>query len=408
MLPLDDIRVIEVDNWMAAPAAMAVLADLGADVIKVEPLHGDAMRGAQRPPKLPEGQRQAFDYGFNVDNRGKRSIAVDLTTDAGAALVARLCASADVFACNLLPNRQARFGLDAESLHGVNPRLVHATFTGYGTTGPDAERPGFDVTAFFARSGLSDATKEGPDGVVPRPGVAQGDHSSAMSLVGAILAGLRMAERTGEGQIVEASLFGTAVWTLANDLAVTVEDRAPVRSRSRHTVISPVMNRFPTGDGKWLMLNLPARNGWDVFCRAVGKDDWLERKEWSSGKLRYKAMTEIIDEMDALFATKGRDEWGEIFDAGGVVWGPVLSLDEVVDDPQAEAAGLFPTMTHPEFGEFRTVAAPFMIHDVPMGPRRIAPEIGENTVAVLTEAGLNAEEIDALHADGIIGKGGDV
>ena len=169
--PLEDITVLEIDNWMAAPSAGALLADLGAAVIKIEPLSGDPMRDMSRPLKLESEPAHpdllTYDFHFDVDNRGKKSIAVALDTPEGAALVHRLVKNADIFMCNLLKRRQEKFKLDPEHLFKFNPKLVHATLTGYGTSGPEAWRPGYDVTAFFGRSGLYDSMREGDDGVVP-------------------------------------------------------------------------------------------------------------------------------------------------------------------------------------------------------------------------------------------------
>ena len=178
--PLDDVAVLEIDNWMAAPSAGAVLADMGARVIKIEPISGDPMRGMSRPVK---GERfdeafKDYDFQFDVDNRGKESIAVALDQPEGADLVRQLATKSDIFMCNLLTKRQTKFGLDPESLFKVNPKLVHATLTGYGTSGPDAWRPGYDVTAFFGRSGLYDSMREGDDGLVPMARPAQGDHTT--------------------------------------------------------------------------------------------------------------------------------------------------------------------------------------------------------------------------------------
>jgi len=161
--PLEGIRVLELAGWMAGPGAAAMMADLGADVIKVEPLHGDAMRGATRQPDLPEGT-PTVDASFQNDNRGKRGIAVAVNKPEGAEIVRRLAAESDVFVCNLLPSRQAKYGLDSGSLFVVNPRLVHATLTGYGVKGPDATRPGYDITAYFGRGALvGSCTRPSPD-----------------------------------------------------------------------------------------------------------------------------------------------------------------------------------------------------------------------------------------------------
>ena len=197
--PLDDVTVVEIDNWMAAPSAGAILADLGANVIKVEPLAGDPMRGLSRPIKSDDvsDALKAYDFQFDVDNRGKKSVTVALDQPEGAELVRKLVEKADVFMCNLLAARQAKFGLDPQTLFQVHPGLVHATLTGYGTTGPDAWRPGYDVTAFFGRSGLYDAQREGVDGIVPMARPAQGDHTTGLSMVAAVLAALRQAEKNG-------------------------------------------------------------------------------------------------------------------------------------------------------------------------------------------------------------------
>src|SRR6056297_120156 len=298
---------------MAAPSTGAILADMGATVIKVEPLTGDPMRGIGRPAKI-EGNLAGYDFGFDVDNRGKRSIAVALDTDEGATVVHRLVEGAQVFLCNLLPRRQARFGLDPETLMARNPALVHATLTGYGSNGPDAARPGYDVTAFFGRSGLYDAMREGDDGEVPMARPAQGDHTTGLALLGAILAALRVAERTGEGQVVETSLYETAIWTQATDFGVTAVDQAPVRRRSRHQQLTPAANRYPCGDGKWVVLNTMGANGFDKLCQALETPHWLSDPRFVDARSRYRNMADLVDAIDGVLASKGRDEWGEVFD----------------------------------------------------------------------------------------------
>ena len=400
--PLDDIRVITIESYMAAPSASAILADLGADVIKVEPLTGDPMRNIGRPPKI-DGPIAKYDLQFDVDNRGKRSIAVALDTEEGAALVRRLVAGADIFMCNLLTHRQAKFGLDPDSLLKINPKLVHATLTGYGTTGPEAQRPGYDVTAFFGRSGLYDASREGEDGVVPMARPAQGDHTTGLALVGAVLAALRLAERSGKGQIVETSLFETAVWTQASDYAITAVDRAPVRRRTRHELLSPTANRYPCGDGRWLVINSLEASAWPKFCRAIGRESWLADARFADAKARYKHMALLVEGVDDALAAKSRDEWGAIFDSVGLIWGPVLALNEVAADPHAEAIGLFPEMEHPDLGAYRTVNAPMRFRDADVKPRAPAPAIGQHSRDVAKSLGLGDAEIDALMARKVLG-----
>ena len=399
--PLEDIKVLEVDNYMAAPSAAAILADMGADVLKIEPIAGDPMRGLSRPLRV-ESNFAGYDLQFDVDNRGKRSAAIALDKPEGQALAHRLAQDADVFLCNLLAQRQQRFGLDPQSLFAIKPNLVHATLTGYGTTGPDAWRPGYDVTAFFGRSGLSDIMREGEDGVVPRAGTAQGDHTTGLTLVAAILAALRLAEKTGEGQVVETSLYETAVWTQASDISVTAVDKAPVRRRARHEVLTPMANRYPCGDGKWVVLNMLDSGAWERLCRAIGRDDWLADERYATGRDRYRHMRELVDGVDATLSAKSRDEWGVIFDEHGVIWGPVLGLHEVVDDPHANAIGLFPELEHPELGTYRTVNAPMRFKSADVRPRGPAPRVGEHTAQILREAGLSQPEMQTLFDNDII------
>ena len=392
--PLEGIRVIEVDNWMAAPSAGAILADMGAEVIKIEPLGGDPMRNTGRPAKVDSPEASSYDYQFDVDNRGKFSVSLDLTKLEGVQLVQRLIANAQIFMCNLLPRRQAKFALDAASLLAINPALVHASLTGYGTTGPHAERPGYDVTAFFGRSGLYDAMREGDEGIVPMARPAQGDHTAGLAMVGAILGGLRVAERTGQGQAVETSLYETAIWTQATDYCVTVVDSKPVRRRDRMNMLSPTINRYPCGDNKWLVINMPQSSAWPVLCRALGCEEWLQDERFVDGKSRYKHMPELVRSIDAILSAKTRDEWGKIFDEHHVVWGTVLGLHETAQDLQAEAIGLFPKLHHPNIGNYRTVNSPMRFQHANVRPKGPAPGLGEHTYQVLRDvAGMNEADL---------------
>ena len=405
--PLDDIVVIEIDNWMAAPSAGAILADLGARIIKVEPLSGDPMRGLSRPIKnedVPESIRQ-LDLQFDVDNRGKESIAVALDQPEGAELVRQLVKKADIFMCNLLINRQQKFGLDPETLLKVKPNLVHATLTGYGTSGPDAWRPGYDVTAFFGRSGLYDAQREGNDGIVPMARPAQGDHTTGLAFVGSILAALRLAEKSGEGQVVETSLYETAVWTQASDYAVTAVDHAPVRRRARKEMLAITANRFPCGDDKWVVLNMmPDTAYWARMCQAIGVEELIDDERFRDSSVRYRNMAELIDLIDKALAKRSRNEWGEIFDKTGLIWGPVMGLHEVPQDPHAIELGMFPKLEHADAGPYPTVNAPMRFATADVGPRGPSPRIGEHTNKVLTDFGFSQAEIESMLEANTIGR----
>lgn len=400
--PLDGITVIEIDNWMAAPSAGAILADLGATVVKVEPLEGDPMRGLGRRPKVDNEAMQGYDFQFDVSNRGKQSVAVDLGSDGGRNAVHRLCVTADVFLNNLLPRRQERFGLEPDRLLGINSRLIHATLTGYGTEGPEAWRPGYDVTAFFGRSGILDGMRDGADGVVPMPRNAQGDHTTGLALVTAILAALRMVERTGEGQVLETSLFETAIWTQASDFGIAAVDTARLRTRGRFDQVIPTANCFRCGDDRWLVLNMPQPSGWDRLCAALGLNDLHDDPRLQDVRGRYRNMAEIITAFDEAFATRTLEEWGPIFDEHDIVWGPVLELHEVATDPQALALDMFPTIHHEDIGEYPTVRIPMRFRSGDVGPRGPAPELGAQTRAQLLRLGYTSAEVESLIQSGAV------
>jgi len=400
--PLENITVVEVDNWMAAPSTGAILADLGARVIKIEPAEGDPMRDTGRSPKVENDDLKNYDLQFDVDNRGKQSVCINLTNPAGVSLVHKMCVSSDIFMCNLLSQRQEKYRLDPVTLLKVNPRLVHATLTGYGTSGPEAWRPGYDVTAFFGRSGLYDAMREGSDGIVPMARPAQGDHTTGLALLGAILAALRLAEKTGEGQIVETSLFETAVWTQATDYATSSVDLAPVRQRARNQMLLPTANRYPCGDGKWVVFNMPEASAWPKFCKAIGRGSWVDEERFVDPKSRFRLMHEIVPMVDEALSAKTRDEWGEIFDAAGLIWGPVLGLHEVPEDSQAEAINLFPTLDHETLGQYRTVNIPMRFQSADVKPRSRSPLLGEHTYNVLQDFGVSDSEIESLTQQGVI------
>ena len=401
MKPLDGIKVVELTSWMAAPSAGAILADLGADVVKIEPPRGDPLRGISRQPKVPEGEPNV-DAAFNVDNRGKRSVTVAVDRPAGVDLVKRLVADADVVLTNLLAHRQARYGLDPESLRSVNPRLVHATLTGYGLEGPDAARPGYDVTAFFGRGGVT-RTVTPPDGSPPRAPTAQGDHTTGLAMVASILAALRLAEQTGEMQVVDVSLLATALWSMATDIAPSLVDRRPLRTRGRREELNALVNRYPCAEGGWIIVNMPEGHWWPRFCETIGEPEWGSDADFDTPKKRYDRMAEIVDRIDGIMSTRTAKEWGQIFDDAGLIWGPVQTIPDVVDDPQARAMGMFVEQEFPDGrGTFDTVAVPIRIAGADIGPRGTAPALGADTDHVLSELGLSPEEIAALRSDGII------
>jgi crotonobetainyl-CoA:carnitine CoA-transferase CaiB-like acyl-CoA transferase len=399
--PLDDVTVLEIANWVAAPSCGALMADMGADVTKVEPLGGDGMRGKLRQAAVPEG-RPTTDVPFQLSNRGKRSIAVDLTDERGRALVLDLASTVDVVLTNLLPDRLARYGLAPAQVTDRNPRLVYGLVTGYGSTGDDADRIAFDLTAFFGRGGISGLIGD-PDGAPPafRPG--QGDHPTGLALLAAVLAALRVRDRTGEGQIVETALLRTAAWTIGCDVSVALVDRVQPERKARHEALGAMNTSYRTADGEWLLLSAQDQRLWGRFCEAIGRPDLVDDERCATPVDRYRNREALIALLDDVFASAPYDEWASRLDRSGVVWAKAASLPDLVDDPQARAIGMFADVDHPVAGRFETLAAPFTLSASEISVRGPAPEVGQHTGEILRHLGVDDGRIAELVAAGVAG-----
>ncbi|MEZ5233522.1 MAG: CoA transferase [Acidimicrobiales bacterium] len=401
--PFSGVRVVEVANMIAAPSAAAVLADLGADVIKVEPPTGDILRGSHRPLDPAVGPGPHPDGYFTVDNRGKRSLVVDLNHDEGVALVHRLVAGAELFITNLTEDRRTRYRLQPADLLAVQPTLVYGSVGGYGSVGPAAGKPGYDWTAFFARGGVQSVIGEPDDPPLAfRPG--QGDHTTALALLVGLLSAMRERDRTGAGQVVEAALFQVACWTLASDLAVSLVDGAQPPRWGRASWPNPLTCRYRCADGRWVALCMPGpRDYWDGFCVAIERTEWIFDERYADVTVRLTHSEALVAAIDEVLAQRPRDEWAARFDEAGVIWAPVQDLPEVIADPQAEALGIFQPVRDDANGfRFRTVGVPFRIAGADIAVRGPAPALGQHGAEVLAEAGVDAATIERLHAEGII------
>src|SRR6266567_3839568 len=267
--PLDGIQVLEVANWIAAPAAATLLADLGASVIKIEPPSGDVSRGTRTDAGNLSGAPPPS-AGFELNNRGKRGMCINLGNPDGRAIVVNLAKKADVLITNLTPGRLARFDLSYETLRPANPRLIYAAVNAYGANGPERDRLGYDYTAFWARSGIMSLVgdRDAPP-VVTRPGF--GDHTTALVLVYGIMTALYEREHTGKGQEIQASLLNTGMWALSTDIQTALGGNAPWPKHARVQPRNPLQNPYRTKGGKWLHLNMPAADRyWPRVCEALG------------------------------------------------------------------------------------------------------------------------------------------
>ncbi len=379
--PLEGVRIVELGVWVAAPAAGGILADWGADVVKIEPPTGD-------PGRL-FGRMLGLDINvsppFEMDNRSKRSIVLDLTADSGHATALELISGADVFVTNVRPGALRRLGLDFESVAAAHPRLVYGLITGYGETGPDADRAAYDVAAFWSRAGLAHLlTRPGDTPPFQRGGM--GDHMAGMTLAGAICAALLARDRTGTGQLVSTSLYRQGAYTVSFDLNTYLMTGYPIGIGQRESMGNPCMNNYAAGDGRrfWIV-GLEADRHWPPLCRAVGRTDWLTDPRFSSARSRAVNGVELIAELDQIFATKPLDQWAAVFAAEpDLFWSPINTLEDVVADEQFHAAGGMVDVPDGP-AAVSMVATPADFHGTPWAPRSIAPRLGEHTDEVLAE-----------------------
>jgi len=397
--PLEGIRVIELAVWVAGPSAGGILADWGAEVIKIEPPTGDPFRGLY---VHAAGVDIPANPPFELDNRGKRSIVLDLSKPDTKPIVERLFADADVFVTNVRAAGLARLGLDWDTLHARFPKLVYGHVSGYGTTGPDADRPAYDVGAFWARSGIAAALAP-PNGVPPMQRGAMGDHTAGMTLAGGIAAALVARGRTGTGQLVSTSLLRVGAFVLGWDLNATLRLGIPATPFDRETMPNPVINAYRSADDRWFwLLGLQGQRHWPDLVAAVDRPDWLGDPRFATMPARRENAGELITMLDGIFAERPMHEWAERFDRAGLWWAAMYTTHDVIADPQAHAGGVFTEVPQPEGDPQPAVATPCDFSGTPWTVTRPAPECGQHTEEVLLELGYDWEAIGALKERGAI------
>jgi crotonobetainyl-CoA:carnitine CoA-transferase CaiB-like acyl-CoA transferase len=377
--PLKGIRVVELGVWVAGPAAGGILADWGADVVKIEPPTGDPARMFGRMLGLEDGASPPFE----MDNRGKRSVVLDLTTDEDRGLALDLVGGADVFITNVRPGALGRIGLDFETVAERNPRLVYGLITGYGAAGPDADRAAYDVAAFWARAGLAHLlTRPGDTPPFQRGGM--GDHTAGMTLVAAVSAALVARARTGVGQLVSTSLYRQGAYTVSFDLNTFLMTGHAIAIGQRESMANPCMNNYAAADGKrfWIV-GLEVDRHWGPLCRVVGRPEWLAT--YPRPRDRAANSVEIIGALDEIFATRALGEWAELFAAEpDFFWSPINSIEDVIADDQFHAAGGVVYVPDGD-SSIPMIATPADFHGTPWETRSTAPAVGEHTEQVIAE-----------------------
>ena len=397
------VRILEVAEHTFVPAASAVLADWGADVIKVEHAErGDAMRGLARTGvlDLSKGVHVILEHS----NRGKRSIGIDLTKPEGREVLYEIVKTCDVFLTNKLPGVLGRLEIDVEHLRAHNPKLIYVRGTAFGPKGPDADRGGYDMTSYWCRAGSAGAVSP-PElgGVVPQPGPAYGDSIGGMTIAGGIAGALFKRERTGEPSVVDVSLLATGAWSMSSAVALSLQSgnawRMPALSGGG---FNPLVGTYPTRDGRFIcFVMLQAFAYWADFCEHIGRPDLISDERFASAEALGQNPGPAGEIIRAEIEKKTLAAWCETFRTLKGQWAPVQDTLEVAADPQMRANGYMARATTSQGIDFELVASPVQFDEQPTGTSR-GPDFNEHGDEVLKELGLSMERILELKAKGAI------
>jgi formyl-CoA transferase len=394
----EGLKVLDCASFIAAPAAATVMSDFGADVIKIEPPGlGDPYRNLPNLPGYPASQHN---FAWMLDSRNKKSLALDLSMPQGQSVLYRLVTEADVFITNFPPGVRQRLGITHEELMPLNTRLVYASFTGYGEKGEEANKPGFDSNAYWARSGLMDLVRADQNTTPARSVAGMGDHPCAMAFYGAIVTALYKRERTGRGSHVSSNLMANGVWAASVLAQAKLCGAKFAERRPRERALNAVTNHYRCRDGRWIILSLlNEERQWPVLARCIGREDFITDSRFATKPDRHARSLELIRIFDEIFATKDLAEWRAILDGNGLVFGVVGILDDIPHDKQMiENEVLVPF----EGGTMLTVNSPIWVDgSKKVAPRR-PPDIGEHSDEILRGAGYDEASIRQLRASGTV------
>lgn len=395
----DGLKVLDCASFIAAPAAATVLSDFGADVIKIEPPGaGDPYRNL---PNLPGYPASEHNYAWMLEARNKRSLALDLAKPEGREVLYRLVAEADVFITNFPPAVRGRLGITYEELAPLNPRLIYASFTGYGEVGEEANKPGFDSNAWWARSGMMDLVRADTETTPARSIAGMGDHPCAMALYSAIVTALYKRERTGKGAQVRSNLMANGVWSSgvlaqAKLCGAQFQERKP-----RERALNAVTNHYRCRDGRWIILSLlNEERQWPTLARVIGHEEFVTDPRFATKADRHARSVELIKIFDGIFATKDLADWRKALDGSGLVFGIVGILDDLPGDQQMRDAEVLVPF---ENSEMLTINSPIWVEGSTKTPPRLPPAVGEHSDSILRKAGYDEAAITRLRAAGAVG-----
>jgi len=391
------LKVVDLASFIAGPGAAVILSDFGADVIKVEPPTGDMWRIGYKIPPQP---RAKDNYAWHLNNRNKRGLVLDLKSPSAAEVLERLVKWADVLIVNTPHPARKKLKLEYDDVIAWNPRLIYADLTGYGDNGPDANLPGFDLTAYWSRSGLLSMTRDA--GAPPTwPVAGSGDHATAVGLFSAIVLGLYRRERTGSGSYVTTSLLAEGVWSAGVHIAGALAGGTFYPLHDRKSPANAAMNPYQTSEGAWFLLavtpdKLPA------LVTAIGRPDLLTAPRFSDPAKQAASAPQLREILDDAFSKQPMAHWREVFDKAHITYGAVLEPLDVVTDPQLQANNIVVPLEGAGGKLAFTVSSPMQVHGVAKVPAKRAPELGEHNAQILEELGFNAAQIESLRASGTV------
>jgi formyl-CoA transferase len=394
----EGLKVLDCASFIAAPAAATVLSDFGADVIKIEPPGtGDPYRNL---PNLPGYPRSEHNFAWMLESRNKKSLALDLTKEDAQAVLYRLVTEADVFITNLPPQVRAKLGITHDHLGHLNDRLIYASFTGYGEKGAEANKPGFDSNAYWARSGLMDLVRADEHTTPARSIAGMGDHPCAMAFYGAIVTALYKRERTGKGSHVSSNLMANGVWAASVLAQAKLVGAKFGERRPRERALNAVTNHYQCKDGRWLILSLLNEDRqWPTLARCLEREDLVTDPRFATKPDRHARSLELIKIFDGIFAGKPLAEWRKILDGNGLVFGVVGILDDIPNDQQMiDNEVLVPF----ENDTMLTISSPIWVDGSKKVQPRKPPGLGEHSDEILRNAGYDEAAIEKLRSSGAV------